>query len=120
MTMRSTNVLVMVFVVLLVLLASPDVFAQAQRAGDVAANIEQQIPSFGSMIELAFYLAGFGLLGLGFVKWVGKDKWNHKVTDIALPIIIGALLLSIPTVADITSRSTIDAEASGLSEINVR
>jgi hypothetical protein len=99
---------------------APDVFAQAQKAGDVADNLSGQVPAFAEAIKLFMYLGGFGLVGWGFVKWLGKEKYNHKGGEIALPIVIGALLLSLITVSDIMSRSTVDQQATGLEDLEVR
>lgn len=118
MSMRWNAVAILTAVALM--LVAPDVFAQAQKAGDVAENLSGQVPAFAEAIKLFMYLGGFGLVGWGFVKWLGKEKYNTKTGEIALPIVIGALLLSLITVADIMSRTTVDQEATGLEDLQVR
>jgi len=111
---------VMTVIMVALLALAPDVLAQSGKAGDVATNMSGQVPPIANAIKLFMYLGGFGLVGFGFVKWLSKEKYNTKTSEIALPIVIGALLLSLITVADIMSRSTVDQDATGLEDLQVR
>lgn len=102
------------------LFLATSVFAQDQNIGTIAAGVTTTLGSVGKLMVAIAYLAGFGFLMFGILKFK-QHKDNPQQVTLGVPIvmtIIGSVLLFVGSfIAPLGASLGIDTTKSGEFEI---
>ncbi len=80
--------------------AAPGQALAASSLGDMADNAKHEIARFGPLLQSAFALGGFCLVGLGLWQlWARSQQPGHPKGGALVAIIVGCCLLGAATIA---------------------
>lgn len=99
-------------------MAAGTAFAQ-MNAGAIATNLNGQVLNWGPLIEHAFQLGGVIIVGLSLWKWYHAQKQQQPVGMYIIGLLIGVLMVAIPTLIGSGTMTFFNSGASGLSNIGV-
>ncbi len=115
---RARSLLAALVAFLACLWAAPAALA-ASSFGDMADNVKGELTRFGPLLQAAFALGGFFLVGLGLWQlWARSQQPGAPKGGAILAIIIGCGLLGVATIAQMGA-GTLGTGTPELSEIGL-